>query len=95
MKKSYEKPYVCMETFEVSDFIAGNCQQDVGFGDYGSANPCATTSFPGFPGFKVGFPGFKVFNDPSVCEWMYDDIPNNDKGCYDIPDGNGYGYFGS
>lgn len=88
MKKSYEKPYVCMETFEVSDFIAGNCQQDVGFGDYGSANPCATTSFPGFPGFKV-------FNDLSVCDWLYDDIPNNDKGCYDIPDGNGYGYFGS
>lgn len=88
MKKSYEKPYICMEIFEVSDFIAGNCQQDVGFGDYGSVNPCATTSFPGFPGFKV-------FNDPSVCKWMYDDIPNNDKGCYDIPDGNGYGYFGS
>ena len=64
-----------------------SCQQDVGFGDYGSAKPCATTSFPGFSGFKV-------FNDLSVCDWLYDDIPNHDKGCYDIPDG-GYGYFGS
>lgn len=86
MKKVYEKPYACMETFEVSDFIAGNCEKDVGFGDYGSSNPCATN----FPGFS----GFKVFNDISVCEWLWDDVPHDDTGCYDIPQG-GYGYFGS
>lgn len=87
MKKTYVKPSAVCESFSVSEFIAGNCANDVGFGDYGSTNPCFTTSFPGFPGFKV-------FNDLSVCEWLWDDVPHNDTGCYHIPDG-GYGYFGS
>lgn len=86
MKKVYKKPYACMEVFEVSDFIAGNCALDVGFGDYGSAKPCSSDI--------EGFPGLKVFNDVSVCDWLWDDVAGGDGGCYNIPQG-GHGYFGS
>lgn len=84
MKKVYKKPYACMEVFEVSDFIAGNCALDVGFGDLGATKPCAIPD----PDFGIEM----LFNDLSVCTLTWDE--NYDTGCYHIPEG-GHGYFGS
>lgn len=84
MKKVYEKPYACMESFEVSDFIAGNCAIDIGFGDMGTSKPC---SMP-----DPDFPSEQLFNDYGTCSLLWDD--GTDKGCYHIPV-NGHGYFGS
>ena len=86
MKKSYEKPYACMEVFEVSDFIAGNCTIDVGFGDTGATKLCS------IPDPDFGDMGEMLFNNYDVCTLIWDE--NYDTGCYDIPVG-GQGYFGS
>lgn len=83
MKKLYSKPKVVVESFEVSEFIAGNCTNDVGFGDTGASKMCSILDTD---------TGFTVFNSYSVCETLWKD--GDDKGCYHIPDG-GYGYFGS
>ncbi len=37
MKKQYKKPLICIESLMVSEFIAGPCGIDVGFGE-GNAN---------------------------------------------------------
>ena len=84
LKKVYIKPQIVMENFEMSDFIAGNCTIDVGFGDSGS-NIC-TYPDPEFGG------ALTLFNVVGVCDTVW--IEGNDKGCYHIPDG-GVGYFGS
>ena len=86
MKTVYEKPYASMETFEVSDFIAGNCAIDVGFGDLGATKTCSIPD-PDFGEF-----GETLFNDYGICSLLWDD--GTDKGCYHIPV-NGHGYFGS
>ncbi|MGN0334823.1 MAG: hypothetical protein ACI4DV_04060 [Lachnospiraceae bacterium] len=75
-----------MENFEMSDFIAGNCQIDVGFGDSGS-NIC-TIPDPDFGG------ALTLFNVQGICDTVWIDGDDDDRGCYHIPDG-GVGYFGS
>lgn len=84
VKKVYSKPQVIIESFVVSDFVAGNCVLDVGFGDTGASKSCSIDA--------PGFPGERLFNDYTTCTLLWDD--GEDKGCYDIPDG-GVGYFGS
>lgn len=84
MKKTYIKPYICIEAFEVSEFIAGDCAIDVGFGDLGASKTC---SIP-----DPDFPSENLFNDYDTCTLLWDD--GTDKGCYHIPV-NGHGYFGS
>lgn len=84
MKKTYVKPSAVCESFSVSEFIAGNCAQDVGFGDIGAVKLC---SIP-----DPDFEGETLFNDYTVCSLLWKD--EHDQGCYHIPDG-GYGYFGS
>lgn len=87
MKKKYRKPEIFIESFEVSEFIAGSCTIDVNFGDTGAINPCAYPD-PDFGGAMT------IFNSLSVCDSLWDDEENNDKGCYHIPV-DGAGYFGS
>lgn|GEM_PF-2121422 len=84
VKKTYTKPQIVMESFLVSEFVAGNCEIDVGFGDTGSSRPCSIDD--------PYFPGERLFNDYDTCSLLWND--GDDKGCYDIPDG-GVGYFGS
>lgn len=84
MKKIYEKPYICVESFTISDFIAGDCEHDVGYGDLGTTKLCSIKD--------PDFPSETLFNDPSVCSVIWDEDTN--KGCYHIPTG-GHGYFGS
>lgn len=84
MKKMYKKPQVIMESFMVSEFVAGNCVMDVGFGDAGASKPCST--------IHPQFPTERLFNDYDTCTMLWND--GDDKGCYDVPDG-GVGYFGS
>lgn len=86
MKKIYKKSYACVESFEMSEFIAGNCEIDVGFGDTGSANPCSMSD--------PDIPEDRLFNDYTTCTMLWDDPENTDKGCVHIPQ-NGHGYFGS
>ena len=86
MKKTYIKPYICIEAFEVSEFIAGDCAIDVGFGDVGASKTCSILD-PDFGEF-----GETLFNDYETCSLLWDD--GTDKGCYHIPV-NGHGYFGS
>ena len=57
MKKVYKKPYACMEVFEMSDFIAGNCTIDVGFGDTGATKLCS------IPDPDFGDMGEMLFNN--------------------------------
>lgn len=90
MKKKYEKPQMYKESFEISEFIAGSCSVDVGFGDTGAASLCS------YPDPDTGG-AFQLFNNPNTAgspcttEWV---SGNSDKGCYHIPQ-DGVGYFGS
>lgn len=86
MKKSYSKPKIFIESFEISEFIAGDCTIDVGFGDSNMIKQC-TYADPDFGGAVIYF---NSGNEACVSKW--DD--GDDKGCYHIPDG-GQGYFGS
>ena len=83
MKKEYSKPIVVVESFEISEFVAGDCTKDVGFGDTGASKMCSILDID---------TGYTVFNSYGVCESLWED--GDDKGCYHIPDG-GVGYFGS
>lgn len=85
MKKLYSKPEIIIESFEISEFIAGNCDIDVGFGDVGSIKIC-TYKDPAFGG------ALTLFNSQGICDMIWEE--GNDQGCYNIPmDGNRY--FGS
>lgn len=87
MKKLYSKPKVFIESFEISEFIAGTCSMDVGFGDTGSTKLCS---------YLDTDTGYTIFNSLSICQTYWDDPedPDDDKGCYHIPV-DGAGYFGS
>lgn len=87
MKKIYRKPSAVCELFNVSEFIAGNCEHDVGFGDTGASKLCSIED-PDYPGLEKP----TLFNDKHVCEILWDD--GYDTGCYHIPT-EGHGYFGS
>lgn len=86
MKNLYKKPIVIIESFEISEFIAGNCTIDVGFGESGTINPC-TYADPDLGGTRIYF---NSGNNACISKW--DD--GDDKGCYHLPDA-GQGYFGS
>lgn len=83
MKKLYSKPSIIIENFEISEFIAGDCTQDVGFGDAGSTKLCQTLDKDS---------GFYIFNVDGFCETLWEDGEN--KGCYHISE-NEQGYFAS
>lgn len=87
MKKEYVKPMAVIEIFTISEFIAGNCEIDVGFGESGSGKSCGY-SHPAFGG------ALKLFNDTETCDMFWEFAPENDGGCYHIPK-DGHGYFGS
>lgn len=87
MKKQYIKPMIKIESLVVSEFIAGNCIIDVGFGDTGASNPCGYKD----PAFGESY---ILFNNRPTCTALWREPGDPDPGCYHIPDG-GYGYFGS
>lgn len=86
MKKEYKKPIVHFENLVVSEFIAGSCRIDVGFGDTGSIYKTCGYEDPSFGGAVT------IFNDYDTCDTLWAEF--GDGGCYHIPDG-GHGYFGS
>lgn len=83
MKKEYVKPMAFIEMFTISEFIAGNCTVDVGFGD----SNCGYED-PTFGG------ALKLFNVTGACDMLWEYSPEYDGGCYHIPK-EGHGYFGS
>ena len=77
---------VMIESFTLTDAVAGSCVIDVGFGDggIGAENTC---------GYLDQDYGVTLFNDiQGPCEAQWDD--GDDKGCYHIPI-DGAQYFGS
>lgn len=86
MNEIYEKPEIRFESFEISEFIAGTCTVDVGFGDVGATNICSL--------YKPEW-GETLFNDYSIC--TADIKPGDDDFdgiCYHGPNPNS-SYFGS
>lgn len=76
MKKTYKKPEIYIESFEISTFIAGQCDIDLGF----SADNCGYYDFGGIYLFSTS-------NSNSTCDEDPDDfdLEGNDGLCYNIP----------
>lgn len=89
MKKEYKKPLVYIESLVVSEFIAGPCKIDVGFGEGNST--CKLTGEA-----KPGYEPVTYFVEDVYCD--QDPRPNKSNGniglCYHgTTDANAY--FGS
>ena len=82
MKKEYSKPMVMIESFTLTDAIAGSCTIDVGFADAPNTT-CKYVEDDWTP---------PLFNYAPTCEYLWNE--DDDKGCYHIST-NGAGYFGS
>lgn len=77
MKKRYKKPQIFMESFEVSEFIAANCNR-TGEG--------VSVTDPNFDeNGQYNFGGIMIFNTGCENEAKDFGFSENDKACYDIP----------
>ena len=77
MKKIYRKPEIFIESFEVSEFIAGNCSIDLGFA--GNNPTCAPYDFGGInlfnhKGCDINPEEAELEDNDKLCYHIYDDI---------------------
>ena len=77
MKKIYRKPEIFIESFEVSEFIAGNCSIDLGFA--GNNPTCAPYDFGGInlfnhKGCDINPEEAELEDNDKLFYHIYDDI---------------------